>query len=230
MPSLKSVDSYAKTRIEAAAYKRIGLAFLLYITSIGIVASVVRQLLHGSVTAYDAQVLQWINSHSSPLLDTLALAVTYTGNLAVVLSIAAILAITLYRRRAYHSMIQIVLTMGGALLLNNLLKVIFQRERPKLWQLFTNELTYSFPSGHALLSMSLAVAVMLLWHRTRYGWLVVAIATIYTLLVGLSRLYLGVHYPTDVMAGWLIGLGWAIIVALLLGTVRIQSRLLQHSK
>jgi membrane-associated phospholipid phosphatase len=71
----------------------------------------------------------------------------------------------------------------------------------------------AFPSGHALSSATVATAVILIfWHDTRWRWPVTIAAIAYTLLVGLSRLYLGVHYPADVIAGWCLGATWTLVL------------------
>ena len=100
------------------------------------------------------------------------------------------------------------IALGGSALLNLGAKQLFARERPSLWEAIAPETTFSFPSGHAMGSMTLAaVLVLLCWH-TRWRWPMLAAALAFTGLVGLSRLYLGVHYPSDVLAGWAAGLAW----------------------
>ena len=77
----------------------------------------------------------------------------------------------------------------------------------------------SFPSGHALNSSTLATAIILMtWGDRRWRWPVAAAAICYTLLVGVSRLYLGVHFPVDVIAGWCLGIAWTLLVWLALRT------------
>jgi undecaprenyl-diphosphatase len=102
------------------------------------------------------------------------------------------------------------LALGGSALLNLATKQLFARERPSLWESIAPEGTYSFPSGHAMGSMTLAwVCVLLAW-RTQRSLPVTALAMGFTLLVGLSRIYLGVHYPSDILAGWAAASVWAV--------------------
>ena len=120
---------------------------------------------------------------------------------------ALIVAVLVWRKR-WREASFVAICFAGSALLNLGSKRFFQRDRPSLWESIAPESTFSFPSGHAMGSMTLAaVAVLLAW-RTRWRWPVALAAVAFVLLVGLSRLYLGVHYPSDVVAGWAAGLAW----------------------
>jgi membrane-associated phospholipid phosphatase len=114
--------------------------------------------------------------------------------------------------------------LGGAALLNMSAKRLFARERPDLWESIAPEPTYSFPSGHAMGSMALAVVVVLLAWPTRWRLPVVAAMLVFVPMVGLSRVYLGVHYPSDILAGWTAASAWAVGCYLLaFGTPRLHA-------
>lgn len=100
------------------------------------------------------------------------------------------------------------LAVGGSALLNMAAKHTFARTRPSLWESISPETTFSFPSGHAMGSMTLAWVCMLLAWRTRWRWPVTIVALVFTVLVGLSRIYLGVHFPSDILAGWAAASVW----------------------
>jgi undecaprenyl-diphosphatase len=101
-------------------------------------------------------------------------------------------------------------SIGGSALLNLGAKQLFARDRPSLWESIAPENSYSFPSGHAMGSMTLAcVLVLLAWH-TRWRWWVVMPAATFVAGVGLSRIYLGVHYPSDILAGWAAASAWTV--------------------
>lgn len=128
--------------------------------------------------------------------------------------IALVLVLALLRR--FREATFAAFALGGAALLNIAVKHGFARQRPSLWESIAPEATYSFPSGHAMGSATLACVLILLTWDTRWRWPVLAIALTFTITVGLSRVYLGVHYPSDILAGWAAALVWAFACYLLL--------------
>ena len=106
-----------------------------------------------------------------------------------------------------------------------MLKAIFIRPRPEEWTRIVEETNYSFPSGHAMSSAALAFALIVVTWRTRWRWPVVVVMALYTMMIGLTRLYLGVHYPTDIIGGWFVSAAWVAIVVLML-----YGRLAKHTK
>jgi undecaprenyl-diphosphatase len=87
--------------------------------------------------------------------------------------------------------------------------------RPDLWLSIAPEQTFSFPSGHAMGSATLAAALSLLPWRTGWRWPAVALGAFFVSWVGASRLYLGVHFPSGILAGWAAAVGWACLVYLI---------------
>ncbi|WP_262489847.1 phosphatase PAP2 family protein [Hymenobacter terrenus] len=108
-----------------------------------------------------------------------------------------------------------MLSVGGSMLLTQVIKFLVARPRPELWASIHPETTYSFPSGHAMDTAAVATAVgFLLWQHRAY-WLARPLGPVFALNVGWARLYLGVHYPSDVLAGWASAVGWVIGVQVL---------------
>jgi undecaprenyl-diphosphatase len=107
-----------------------------------------------------------------------------------------------------------IMTVFGGIALNDLLKLAFARPRPDLVYQAARVFTSSFPSGHAELSAIAYLTIAALLARTqssfRIGLYFIALAALLTILIGISRVYLGVHYPSDVLAGWCIGAAWAL--------------------
>ena len=107
-----------------------------------------------------------------------------------------------------------VATFGGWFI-NGALKELFQRPRPDIVPHLREVMTMSFPSGHAMQSavvyLTLGALSMHIAQRRLSKFYCMSVAMLATALVGASRVYLGVHYPTDVLAGWLIGLSWALL-------------------
>lgn len=186
----------------------IGLLFWIpIITFIGVADNV----LEGDTLTFDRAVLHYINnSFSNSKLDPYIVAYTNLGGL---ISITAIVTgvVLLLLGRGYRRSASFVLTVvGGTAVMNVLLKALFARDRPSLFESIILENSFSFPSGHAMMSSALAFAAILLAWRTKYRWPVTIAAILFFVSISFTRLYLGVHYPTDLLAGWCISGAWVV--------------------
>lgn len=158
----------------------------------------------------DVPILTTVNGFASPGLNDFFLAVTSLGSAPFVIAAVGIAAATMWYLGNRKNALFLIFAAGGTALINTVFKLLFERERPDLWQLLVVEEGFSFPSGHAMISSSLAlVCIVLAWH-TAHRWYAVIGGGLYALLVGISRIYLGVHYPSDVLAGWCISILWII--------------------
>ncbi|WP_293912147.1 phosphatase PAP2 family protein [Deinococcus sp.] len=165
--------------------------------------------------AFETPLLQSIHHLATPALDHLAVGLSTIGGFAVIAPLSALILAALwwtFRRLALFW----GLSVAGAAALNLMMKLAFHRPRPELWPRLVQESGAGFPSGHSMYSMAFVLALTLLLWRTPWRWPALVLGLIFTLGVGLSRLYLGVHYPTDVLAGWLSGLAWVLGVYSLL--------------
>jgi undecaprenyl-diphosphatase len=176
-------------------------------------AEVADEVREGTTQRVDDAVLHWIAAHQVPwLVDTMA-ELTMLGTGLVVTTIVAVSALFLWlTRHKYSAVLLLVATLGG-IALNNVLKAGFDRPRPQVITWGTHVLTSSFPSGHAMSAAVVYGTIAYLAARlerrmwTRVLTLMMAAALI--ALIALSRMYLGVHYPSDVLAGVLVGFAWA---------------------
>jgi membrane-associated phospholipid phosphatase len=167
--------------------------------------------------SFDRPILLFMKSHATPMLDNIMLFVSQAGSIRTLGPCALALAGYLIVRSHWFRLVYWVLGFGGAVLLNMAAKHVFTRVRPDLWVSIAPETSYSFPSGHAMQSMAFVAALMVIaWDRRGAGMgLVFGVA--FVALVGLSRVYLGVHFPSDVLAGWTASLAWCIGLAIILG-------------
>jgi undecaprenyl-diphosphatase len=129
------------------------------------------------------------------------------------ITIAAI-GYLLFEQKRAAALLVLIAVVGGTIV-SNLLKNAFARPRPELVAHLVDVHSLSFPSGHAMLSavtfLTLGALLARVQKRLRTRIYLISIAILLTVLVGISRVYLGVHYPTDVLAGWSAGAAWAIL-------------------
>ncbi len=167
--------------------------------------------------ALDISVLQWMAIHQSQLATTAALEVTAlgTGTVVIMMTLVAGMFLWLTAQRRQAALL-IVATIGG-LALNLVLKLHYHRLRPQIFAWDTNAVGSSFPSGHAMNAVivygTIAYLTARLTWRLPIRVITQVLAVIVVVAICTSRLYLGVHYPSDVLGGVIIGAGWAIFCA-----------------
>lgn len=188
----------------------LGLLAVLF-ASLGAFAHIVEDYLtRDPLVAWDVRFARWLHVHSSGGLVTFFKVVTYAGNSAVLLVFVGVVAVLLVRRGRVNDAAVLVLALGGAAVVNALLKLAFHRPRPEL--AYVHLETYSFPSGHAAAATATFSTLAFLVARRsglRRAFAVGMAAAALIVLVDFSRLYLGVHYLSDVLAGTAFGLSWA---------------------
>ncbi len=173
----------------------------------GIFLKTASEIQEGEGFPGDQSVLRCLHAHATPALNTLNLTLTRVGGPLPMTGLAVLIFGYLWRRRQHRRAWFFAAAVGGATALNLVAKAVLGRVRPALWVSLAPENTPSFPSGHAMGSMALVLAVGLL-ARSRWRWLAWTLGPLFVLGVGISRMYLGVHYPSDVAAGWVASVGW----------------------
>lgn len=167
----------------------------------------------GSTQAFDDSMIRWMGAHHSPGLDAVMLEVTALGTGTVVMMVVAVAALFLVlTQHKYSAILLFASTFGGTVLIG-VLKLGFNRPRPSLFVPAVHTVSSSFPSGHAMSAAIVYSTVAYLaarLHRRKWArWLVMTAALVLIALISFSRMYLGVHYPSDVIAGVAVGLAWA---------------------
>jgi len=154
---------------------------------------------------WDMAVRNAIHVHASGALTSVMLAITQLGSGWVLWPLGFVIVAWLEGKGRRRDAVWLAITLVGAFILNEVAKVIFQRPRPQPFFGLTAPFTFSFPSGHALVSCCFYLAIAELLPRKPVNRV---IALILVTLIGLSRVYLGVHYPTDVVGGYLGAIAW----------------------
>lgn len=174
--------------------------------------------------AFDEAILRFMHHHATPLLDRFLLFMSAAGSGIWVAPFDLLACAFLLGRRRWIDALFWTLATGGAALLNVFAKLSFTRARPDLWPSLAPETSYSFPSGHAMQSMAVAVALIVLLWPTAARWPVLMLGASFTFLVGISRVYLGVHFPSDVLAGWCAALAWVVGLSFLFYRHAVRQR------
>jgi undecaprenyl-diphosphatase len=175
----------------------------------------------------DTGASQFLHGFSSPPLDAAMTLASFVGSAWFVIPCLVLMVMVLLRRRRLAEAVFLCAAYAGSGALNFLLKLYFQRARPQLpWASGPSD--FSFPSGHAMNSLvfyfGLVLVTWLVFGR-RVGLAILGPALLIVLLVGISRVYLGFHYVSDVLGGYSAGLVWLAIAALAMGPL---SRLVQE--
>ncbi|WDM66063.1 MULTISPECIES: phosphatase PAP2 family protein [Xanthomonas] len=201
---------------------RMGLLFVGVLVPLGLFVDLADEV-HALENVYFDEPLLWsMRSIASPGLDAFFGVISRLGYQYGVIPLDIAIVLVLLALRRWREGTFAALGFGGSALLNMGAKQFFQRDRPSLWESIAPESTFSFPSGHAMGSMTLAAVVIALAWRTRWRWPVTLVASAFALLVGVSRIYLGVHYPSDILGGWSAALVWVVglYLAMFRGTRR----------
>lgn len=166
--------------------------------------------------------------HRVEWVTALMTVITTLGNTVwmFVWSAAGCAALTTSRRRADAVMVAGSMLTGWAVM--GLAKVLFGRVRPPIPDRLVVIESHSFPSGHAMMSAILATVAIAVMLRSRTPWLhrplLLAVPVLLSALIGFSRIYLGAHWVTDVLAGWVFGVAWGLLWVYLFGRVSVRSR------
>ena len=186
---------------------------LVAMIGVGVFLSLASHVQSGKTQAFDDAVIRWMGAHHTHGLDTIMVEVTALGTGTVVMMIVAVAALFLVLTSHKYSAILLLASTAGGIVLNGVLKLGFNRPRPAIFLPEVHTVSSSFPSGHAMSAAIVYSTVAYLaarLHKRRWArWLVMTTAFVVIALISISRLYLGVHYPSDVVAGLAIGLAWA---------------------
>jgi undecaprenyl-diphosphatase len=190
---------------------RIG-GLLLAGLALWVFAQIAEEVLEAESYAFDTSILLTVRSWHTPLLDLVMLGVTFIGDPFGLLISCVILGAWLLERKQKSEATTLAIAAMGAIGLNVLLKRLFSRDRPALWERVVDVGQYSFPSGHGMVSVVIygfIGYILAVRYRRQQVW-IISLTTILITAIGFSRLYLGVHWPTDIIAGYAAGLVWLI--------------------
>jgi undecaprenyl-diphosphatase len=184
--------------------------------------SLSRAVVDGQTEGFDRQLLlamRETNDLADPVgprwLEEVGRDITAVGGVAVLSGVTVLAVAFLWLASIRHAALYVALACGGAMIVSSSLKQFYDRPRPDLVPHGAHVYTASFPSGHSTMAATVYLTLGMLASRyvprRRLKALFIGTAILVTASVGVSRVYLGVHWPTDVLAGWSIGTAWALL-------------------
>ena len=204
--------------------------FLTLAASTLLFSQLAQEMASGELVSIDGSIGVWVQLHATDFATPLLSAITHLGGADVLLVITLVTTGSLLlRRRVAHAALMGAALAGGHAF-NAVLKAAFERPRPSFSDPLATAAGFSFPSGHAMISLTvygaLAFVIAARVGSRRAQLLVLSLAAALVLAIGFSRVYLGVHYASDVLAAYSAGLAWLMICALaLLAAARVRSAL-----
>jgi undecaprenyl-diphosphatase len=195
----------------------------------------------GDTKALDTTILRALRSANDPRrpvgplwLEGVMLDITALGSSTILSLITVVVVGFLLLQTRYRTALAILLTTASAELVNSALKHVYLRPRPEVVPHLRDVASTSFPSGHAMESAIVFMTLGTMLMRIAQGKMTkiycLSMAVFLTLLVGISRVYLGVHYPTDVLAGWTFGFFWASVCWLVTQQFEVRAAITQERK
>lgn len=203
-------------------------AFVVVVAGLNIFVELTETLKEDVLTQYDHQITEYVISYRAPWLTRYFIIVTYVGDFygyLTVVVIAVILSLSIFKNRTY--ILQTIFVLLLASISNVFLKRFVDRARPSIEHLVSVS-SLSYPSGHAMSAMAFYGFAIYLFYRFKLNpWLkysIIFFLVILILSIGLSRIYLGVHFPSDIAGGYIAGLIWVFFCILLFNLAEVFRR------
>ena len=178
-----------------------------------------------TITLIDVDIAHWLHAHANPSLTKFMLVITYMHGVVGIIVLSLLVGIVFIWKKEWYWLLALAVSVGGGMLINVLVKHAFHRTRPSFDDPLLLLTTYSFPSGHTAGATLFygALTTYLFYHIHSWHWraAIVASAVLMVFAVGVSRMYLGVHYLSDVLGAIAESIAW---LALSLTTVSALRR------
>lgn len=174
--------------------------------------------------SWDKKILLTIHNTSNYFLDNFTSILTNFGGFKLILLFTISIGFLLFFYHKKRLLTYLITSILTSAVVNFIIKIFFHRPRPNLWESsYPLPSDFSFPSGHAMGSMTLALTLVVIFWGSRYQFLLWILAAIYIISIAWTRLYLGVHYPSDILGGWLLGIAWTTLITLLLNPRKFEN-------
>ena len=171
---------------------------------------------------WDTSAVTFVHRHDSPALDGVLTLIAQSGDIRMVMVLTVLCAIGLLILQQKQSERFLARSVVGAAVIIILVKASFHGDQSQLWRSLAPQPDIASPSAHSMATCTVVLVLMRIAWKTRWRWPVLLVGILYALSVGSSRLYLGVHYPSDVVGGWALAAAWLMTLSALRGPMECQ--------
>ncbi|MDM1285071.1 phosphatase PAP2 family protein [Acinetobacter indicus] len=189
--------------------------FLLYLGGLLCFFSVL-MLYVPALTALDSAIVDWFSQHRNEMLNSLMTGLSVVGGMPFVLFLSSLWCLYLARQKEYANIVLVSIGLMGSFATAWIFKYLIARERPPEMYHLVNSYGASFPSAHSFYAATLGCLAIYVSMQHPAHKAIVICAVMWMLLMGISRVYLGVHFPSDVLSGWSISFIWITLLYLIL--------------
>lgn len=161
----------------------------------------------------DAAVLDYLYGSARPWLDRMMTAIARSGQIDVVVVLTVLCIVVLKGEHRLRDAFFVTLALGGVVVADLLVQTVVQRVRMAPWEAATPTFDSGSPSSQSADTLSVALVCAILTWTTRWRWWIITAGSCYVFAIGMSRVYLGLHYPSDIVAGWALSLAWVTVVS-----------------
>lgn len=226
--------AFLQARLSPAEFLGLDLTIgaIILIGAVWIFGGIAEDVVTGDLlTVVDREIAVWLHLHATPTLTDAMKFLSLLASWPVVMGICLFMAIYFVRKRSHYRLLALALTIPVGMLLSVMLKFTFHRSRPTWDDPILMIESFGFPSGHAMAATLLYGFLAAFGARKVQAWrwrvLAVLAAGLLIVLIGFSRLYLGVHYLSDVLAGMAAGSAWLALCLTVVGTLRRHRTILR---
>lgn len=192
------------------------------VVPLGVFVWLAEAIRHQRNLPWDSSILKLLHC-STPWINHAIARVAQIGRIEVVVVFAVLGVVVLKHERRMRDAFFLTLAIVGVVIVNLLVRTVVQRHQSDVWGTFAPTFDFGFPSSQAADTMAIALVFAILAWKTPWRWPIIGPAILYVLAGGLSRISLGLHYPSDILAGWALALAWVTAVSFVRRISRVES-------
>jgi membrane-associated phospholipid phosphatase len=193
------------------------------VVSLGVFVWLAEAIRHQGNLPWDSAILKFLHSSATPWLDHAMARVAQSGQIEFIVVLTVLGVLVLKHERRMRDAFFLTLAIVGVVIINLLVRTVVQRHQSDVWGTFAPTFEFGFPSSQAADSLAIVLAFGILGWHTCWRGTILALGILYVLAIGVFRIHLGLHYPSDIAAGWALALAWVTMVSCVIPIPRGKS-------